>query len=618
MRGAICWVLLPLLAAGCGGKSDGGNNKSASAPEGSNADAKTVKQEGEKPAAKKGVFGKLKTQGGGFGLMDPFGRSKDAERPPAAPPLKGLSVEDFNRSWKSDYRETDRPARELLAELAKRGGMELETRSRRLAQLDKRVSLDLKQRPLVQAIEEVCRQVGVRPDYRSGFGRKRVLSLKAGARVRPAVYAGPFVVGVDSVNVAARYATGTLKLTVAALELPQPVQQVQKQRHDPPLKIETLTGSNGADVRQPEGTSWSNDTDQQVGLKKLLRGVETISLRGTITVPVPEEVQQLRFTQLKPGETKTAGNVTVTLKRSQSRTLTTLQLQYTKPGPGNVEFTPLDGKGQPLRIAGRGRFSVNDRVNLELTVSGRPASLRAEHGGRSATFQTLQAGRKRQLAGGEIVLRNVRFADRHSLTFEFTNADPDRIFVRGLDAEGKPLHGEGRSSFSGGRMGQVRTTVLGSPATVVVSVVTGLKELEYAVALKDIPVPGRDRRPEKLDPLKFAGTAPVTIENRGVDGKGNFKKVKLRVKNRSNKDIKQIDLRLHYLDASGKELKNWPGNARGSFDFDAGGWAPVVKAGKTAEVEVTAFFMPAETKRVEVTLEEVLCADTTRWKPRKK
>jgi hypothetical protein len=44
----------------------------------------------------------------------------------------------------------------------------------------------------------------------------------------------------------------------------------------------------------------------------------------------------------------------------------------------------------------------------------------------------------------------------------------------------------------------------------------------------------------------------------------------------------------------------------------------VVDKNGTAEVEVTAFFMPEQTKRVKAVLQEVECADATSWKAKKK
>jgi hypothetical protein len=547
---------------------------------------------------------------------DPFGSFSAGSRPPASPPLTAVSIEDFNKSWKSDYHYKDRPARDVLSELAKKAGMKFDEGFRPLKQLDQPVSLDLDDASLARAIEEVCSKAGVHAEFRPGFRGPSTLAVEAGPRLQPPRYAGPFAVAADSLDVTARYGTGRLKLAVAAYNLPPAVEQMRKKMGGRLLKIDKLVATNGADVRQGEGTTWAGSGSQTVPLKNLLRNVKTLTLTGKISLPIPVDVKQLRFSGLKEGETKSAGEVTITIKDSEPQTQTILQFEYTKPGGGRIEFTALDPDGKPI-TASSSSFSLNDRVSRQVTVSGSPASLKAQLGGQFVVFKSLKPGQKQQLGGTTITLKKLRSTGRHKLTFEFKNAESNRIFITGLDADGKPLRSEGGFHFSGGKQGQIGTTLLGSPKEVVVSVVTEVKNVDYDVALKDIPVPDADQRPARLAPLQFTGDAPVTLETLGISKDGNFAKVKLRVKNHSNKDIRRLDMRLHYLDAAGKELKSWSAQADGSFN-PLGGRKPVVGQKGTAEVEVTAFFMPEGTKRVKAVLQEVECADATSWKAKKK
>lgn len=558
---------------------------------------------------------KAKVTGGA--LDDPFGDEDDTR--PAPPPLKSLSIEEFNKSWKSDYHYKDRPAREVLTELAKNAGMKFDAGFRPPKQLDKPVSLDLKNVSLARAIEEVCGKAGMRPQVRRGFRGPSTLWVTEGARPQPPVYAGPFAVGIDSFDVAAQYATGRLRLAVAAYNLPPAVQQTLNEMHGPQLKIDKLTAANGRDVRLKEaGTSLMFNGKQTVPLKDLLRDVTALTMTGKISLPIPVDVQQLRFTELKAGESKSAGDATVSLKESEPQTQTKLQLQYATPDSGRIKFTPLDAAGKPLDTAGSGRFSIGGRVSKEVTVAGTPAALKAELGSKSVTFKTLKPGEKQPLAGTEITLKKVRSSGRHKLTFEIKNADVHRIFLTGLDADGKPLPAQEDFSFGGGNQGQIGRTVLGAPKTVVVSVVKKLENVDYDVTLKDIPVPNADQRPVKLASLQFTGDAPVTLEVLDISRKNNSGKVKLQITNHSNKDLRRIEMRLHYLDASGKELKNWSAQADSRFNPRGGGRKPVVGKKATAEVEVTAFFMPRETKRVTAELQEVLCSDATNWRAKKK
>lgn len=289
---------------------------------------------------------------------NPFG-DDDEQQKPAPPPLKSMSVADFNAAWKSDFTFKDQPAREVLAELAEKSGLEFSERSARLSELQKPVSLDLKQASVARAIEEVCQQIGLHPTYQSRFRGKDQLVLRRGARPRPPAYAGPYAVAADELEVRPEYATGTLKLTIAGFNLLDVVHRLQEENVSQFLKIEAVTGSNGGELRQQRGSVHFNTGQLQIPLKiplkNLLREVETLTVRGKISVPIPEEVQQLRFTDLTPGATKTAGDVKVTLKQSESQPRTRLELRHNKPASGRFQWTALDAAGEKLQV-GRAGF----------------------------------------------------------------------------------------------------------------------------------------------------------------------------------------------------------------------------------------------------------------------
>jgi hypothetical protein len=69
-----------------------------------------------------------------------------------------------------------------------------------------------------------------------------------------------------------------------------------------------------------------------------------------------------------------------------------------------------------------------------------------------------------------------------------------------------------------------------------------------------------------------------------------FPRVKLRVNNHSNKAIRSVEMRLFFLDDSGKQLED----SRASHSDRQ----PVAPRNGQKEVEVNAFFMPEQTKTV--------------------
>jgi hypothetical protein len=143
-----------------------------------------------------------------------------------------------------------------------------------------------------------------------------------------------------------------------------------------------------------------------------------------------------------------------------------------------------------------------------------------------------------------------------------------------------------------------------APARIEARIVTQQEELEYEFNFEDIPVPNHSDMPEQLTELKFEGDRPISVKFDSFTGEKNFQKIKFRVTNHSNKDIESISIKLSYLDANGKELKDFPNTHSGD----------VIPANESTDIEVTAFFMPEGTKSVDAILRSVEFTDATQWK----
>ena len=110
----------------------------------------------------------------------------------------------------------------------------------------------------------------------------------------------------------------------------------------------------------------------------------------------------------------------------------------------------------------------------------------------------------------------------------------------------------------------------------------------------------------KIDwPQKPADGSPVAIEFLGLAGKGDRVKAKVRMFNFGEKDVNRVTMTLHYLDESGKELKSFPWSQMQN---------PKLIDGKDVVEKKIGAFLPAETKTVKATLEEVSFTDDTTWK----
>ncbi len=98
--------------------------------------------------------------------------------------------------------------------------------------------------------------------------------------------------------------------------------------------------------------------------------------------------------------------------------------------------------------------------------------------------------------------------------------------------------------------------------------------------------------------------APVALEFMELVGAGDKRAANFWAFSYSDKAIKQIEMTLHYLDVSGKELKSFPWKLS----------APTVVGPKDeAKIEKVGAFLPEETASVRVTVNHVTFKDDTTW-----
>lgn len=104
-------------------------------------------------------------------------------------------------------------------------------------------------------------------------------------------------------------------------------------------------------------------------------------------------------------------------------------------------------------------------------------------------------------------------------------------------------------------------------------------------------------------PEKPADGAPVVGEFIEMTGEGEDMEAKIRFFNFTDKSIDRLQMTLHYLDGSGKELDDFPYTVMQGKLIDA-------KGHRTKEVGA---FIPKETKKVTAEIREVQFTDGTTW-----
>ena len=172
--------------------------------------------------------------------------------------MAGISSQAFEAAWKIDIDIQQQPARVMLERLCAELGLRMGNAEEHAAALDKSVSLRLQGVSRLQAIEQICSQVDVYPDFTRqtdladagpiaamafmmggmAGGKMSVQTpasepaevtlpavlLRAGARPIPLVFTGPFALEVTRLDEYPPDATGLLEISLFAGDIPRSVQ----------------------------------------------------------------------------------------------------------------------------------------------------------------------------------------------------------------------------------------------------------------------------------------------------------------------------------------------------------------------------------------------------------
>ena len=91
--------------------------------------------------------------------------------------LASVDLGELRRSWHVNLDAKDRPARELLSELLTAMGLSLHVADELAADVEQRVTISLQNVSPLQAVEGLCRQIGVYPQYLTSKRQKNAVTL---------------------------------------------------------------------------------------------------------------------------------------------------------------------------------------------------------------------------------------------------------------------------------------------------------------------------------------------------------------------------------------------------------------------------------------------------------
>lgn len=220
-------------------------------------------------------------------------------------------------------------------------------------------------------------------------------------------------------------------------------------------------------------------------------------------------------------------------------------------------------------------------------------------------FDELKAGAVAESGNVKLTLKRSDLGDNSQFSVDIEGVNYESLDVLGRDSQGQALGNNFTSRFGSGTTGKLEMMTDGRPASLEARHVLQSERVTYEFQLESIPLPSHEEMPAQLTELSIDGDVPASFEVTAIGGDENFKELSVTVTNHTNKAIHAVELKMEYLDDSGKVLKDFPGSEQGD--------RVLVEAGQSADLSLVAFFMPKEATQAKVHLVSVEFADSTEW-----
>ena len=366
-----------------------------------------------------------------------------------SPPPEAMSVEDFNASWQTDVHIANEPAGEALAKLAEEIGLTFEKPAEPNEVLNTKVNVSLEKKSRLQAIEDICRQIGMTPAY-----FPQMLKLKPEPRPYPVAFAGPFLIHVAELEERPPYATGRLTLRVYGAGLPATVGAAVGNEEEGSVVLTAAVDPNGNEVadigQRSSGMSHSAnrilDTSLDVMLKNLLKSVETFSVRGGIQFKLPTRVTVVTFDKLEAGATAKAGDAEFTIRDISLGEESLVSVDFKGVTLSKVKLICYDADKNTIRDYSTSSSFFNNQGNVESQLDGQLVSFEVRLIEESSDIAYEFAIPEIPLASfAEMpeTIEPLKFEGEAPVTFEFVkfdgSADERMMFFKVTNHTNKPM-----------------------------------------------------------------------------------------------------------------------------------------------------------------------------------
>lgn len=313
--------------------------------------------------------------------------------------IKPMDQATFESTWRKSLAVANRPAIDIIEELADEAGFEINVSTPVEADLNRSVTLNA-EGSFWQVVEQVCNAAGVYPIYELRARASRAVTEITFAplpRPKPVAFAGPVLIELESLNEYAPYTTGLIVARSRIGEIPKFVEELSKPFGSDrfTLSIDHVTGDNGAELRDSPSDELIRvgaAGEHRAMLKGLLRNVETIkSCRGAVRFHLPAKVETETFTNFEPNSELALGATKLKfLGKGKSPDFSfggessppkeKYTFEWTSAAAAaRLVLTAFDSEHRAIGRTQGTRERFNDRHTAEVIVAGDAATIEATY-----------------------------------------------------------------------------------------------------------------------------------------------------------------------------------------------------------------------------------------------
>lgn len=506
-------------------------------------------------------------------------------------PIEKVSREEFDAVWQMDLQVKDQPLGEVLQQILADKKDQWKVKLWPHPNLNSKITLDLKGVSHLEAIEWACRWAGVYPVYNrfrpyddddEPFLKDHLKRLLETPRDQPEGYSAMIVTAHrEKLDMIIDLEVGVYPPIEGLEELDSPVRSVT---FAGPVRVQL-------DQLHEDASSAAAHLELTFDSLPVLHNIEQ-TFKG-FSSPIPWELGEVR----SPQGTNLISGASIYSVTSET------------PLHGTSRQIELKGLTSDVdriaKMSGEFRFKLPQAWDV-IWIENPQVGDVIEEGPYRVSIEVVTANR---------VGFRYRIVDIRSLV---PGKPRGNVMAYAFDAEGHLLNLKNTVAIMGDFVeASGYVTVTQMPALIAVVPTTEVTLADYTYTFANVPLTKYKQQIKKLEPLSFKGhSEPIEVEPLGIS-KVDKMKVKLRITNHSNKDVRELEIEVGPVDEQGAlvnrlistmyssgHVNTWDGPTK---------FVPVIAAGDSMTEERTISTAIPRQAKLGAEIRKIIFSDGTTW-----